>query len=413
MKKCSILPFLLMASAAFAQPKIHSITSFTVGNEKQKNVQLFDYQDNGLVVKQQSWEYKRVGSTPHLTGTFIQRFTIDKRLISDEHTYYYPDSFNLFFTFKTLNKFDKNGCLISEIDSVFDSNNKVEKVYAHTILTDAKCRILQETLRKHERLTTGELQSDSFETVKKFEYDSRDSLKTILFNYFYKGLPSPDFESGIRDYKRRADGKIIEIYSENICEFCTDLMDDKNRYFLDYNADGQVIMEKTTALRDKIVTTDSIFYVYNLDKQLIQETVFGFESNGKFQSKVTTEYDYYCDGLLKKRTHREEYYGAFQSLWNAFYTYTSAPNCDKKELLDFTIAPNPAQWQATIASDALFSADNTLTIYNVAGAIIQSHKINYRTNKFDFSTLDLINGTYLIRLTNDKNSVTKKLIVLH
>jgi Secretion system C-terminal sorting domain len=413
MKKYAILPFLFMAFVTFAQPKIHSITSFTVGKEKQKTVQLFDYQDNGLTVKQQSWEYKRVDSTPQLSGIFIQRFTNDKRLISDENTYFYPNSFNLFFTSKSANKFDKNGCFISKSDSVFDSNNKVESVYTNTILTDAKCRVLQETLRKYERLMTEKLEYDSFETVKKFEYDSRDSLKTIRFNYFYKGLSSTNFQSGILDYKRRGDGKIIEIYGENICEFCTDIMDYKNRYFIDYNTDGQVIMEKTTALRDKVVTTDSVFYVYNLDKQLIQKNKFGFEFNGRFQSKETTTYAYYCDGLLKKETIQDEYYGASQSIWHSFYTYTEASNCDRKELSDFTIAPNPAHWQATIASDALFSADNTLTIYNVAGAIIQTYKINYRTNKFDFSTLDLINGTYLIRLTNDKNSVTKKFVVLH
>ena len=108
MKKCLILPLLVMAYAAFAQPKIHSITSFRVGKEKQKTVQLFDYQDNGLTVKEQTWDYKRVDSTPRLVDERVQRFTINGQLVSQEDKI--SKATGLETVWKIDNTIDANGC---------------------------------------------------------------------------------------------------------------------------------------------------------------------------------------------------------------------------------------------------------------------------------------------------------------
>jgi hypothetical protein len=419
MKKCLTLPFLLMAFVAFAQPKIHSITSFQVGKEKQKNVQLFDYQDNGLTVRRQNWDYKRVDSTPRLLNETLQRFTINGQLVSQEDKI--PKPSGLETVWKIENTIDQNGCQTERRYTSLDKN-KPTRVITYSTKTNIRCRILEETLRKYELNRKGELEYDSFDIVKKFEYDSRDSLTKISFSYFDKGLISNNFSPGLIEYKRRADGKVTEIYGDNACEFCTDLLGSPYRIIYEYDSKGQVVLEKIYPSYGRgPKLQDSTLSAYNSKGKLSREVVFSYDPNGQLVFKKTSDYDYeyYCDDLLKGRTTRfesQDYFAfsrPFKATYKDMYTYTEGATCDKKDLLDFTIAPNPASFQAIISAEGLSSADYTLAIYSSAGALIHTYKVDYRTTTFDFSTANLVSGTYLVRLTNDKNSVSKKLIVVH
>ena len=419
MKKCFMLPFLFMAYAAFAQPKIHSITSFQIGKEKQKTVQLFDYQDNGLTVRQQNWDYKRVDSTPRLVSERLQRFTQNGQLVSQEDKT--PKATGLETTWKIDNTIDANGCP-TERRYTSLKDDKPTRIITYSTKTNARCRISEETLRKYELNRKGELAYDSFDIVKKFEYDTRDSLIKISFNYFYKGLISNSFSPGLIEYKRRADGKVIEIYENNNCEFCIDFYGNPYRHVFEYNTNGQLIMQKKLAsYRNPFQVQDSTVFSYNAKGKLSREVVSSFDLYGRLVEKKSFDYDYeyYCDDLLKSQITKLESlnYIVFSTLFKAtykdIYTYTEGAACDKKDGLDFTIAPNPAQFQAIITAEGLSSADYTLTIYSSAGALIQTYKVNYRTTAFDFPTANLASGTYLVRLTNDKNSVSKKLVVVH
>ncbi len=420
MKKCLIIPLLFTAFVAFAQPKIHSITSFKIGKEKQKTVQLFDYQDNGLTVKQQNWNYKRVDSTPRLVDETLQRFTVNGQLISQENKT--PKPSGLQTTWRIDNTIDANGCQ-TERRYTSLSNNKPTRTITYSTKTNIRCRISEETLRKYELNRKGELDFDSFEIIKKFEYDTRDSLIKISFNYFYKGLISNNFKPGFIEYKRRADGKVIEMYEDNNCEFCIDLLGNPYRGIYDYDSKGQVILEKIYSSYGRgLKLQDSTLFSYNSKGKLSQEVKFSFNSNAKLTSKQINnyDYDYYCDDLLKSQTTQYDhqyFYGLptdiFKGTAKSIYTYTEGATCDQKDGLDFTISPNPAQFQAIITAEGLSSADYTLTIYSSAGALIHTYKVNYRTTAFDFPTANLASGTYLVRLTNNKNSVSKKLVVVH
>ena len=419
MKKCLILPLLFMACVAFAQPKIHSITSFEIGKEKQKTVQLFDYQDNDLTIKRQNWDYKRVDSTPRLMDERVQRFTTNGQLVSQEDKI--PKPSGLETVWKIDNTVDANSCQ-TERRYMNLEKNKPTRIISYSTKTNIRCRISEETLRKYELNRKGELEYDSFEIVKKFEYDNRDSLTKINYNYFYKGLISNNFSPGFTEYKRRADGKLIELYEDNVCEFCRDLLGSPYRGIYDYDSKGQVVLEKIYSSYGRgLKLQDSTLFSYNSKGKLSREVRFSFDSNGKliFKKTLDYDYDYYCDDLLKSqimRLEEQDYYVfslPFKATYKDIYTYAEGSNCDKKDVLDFTISPNPAQFQAIITSEALSTADYTLTIYNLAGALIHTYKVDYRTTNFDFSTANLASGTYLVRLTNDENSVSKKLVVVH
>lgn len=413
--KCLTLQFLFMAYVAFTQPKVHSITSFQIGKEKQKTVQLFDYQDNGLTIKRQTWDYKRVDSTPRLVDEQVQRFTINGQLVSQENKI--PKPSGLQTVWKIDNTIDANGCQTERRYTSLE-NDKPTRIRTYSTKTNIRCRISEETLRRYELNNKGLLAYDSFDIVKTFEYDSRDSLKRINYNYFYKGLISNNFQPGFVEYTRRADGKVIEIYENNNCEFCIDLLGSPYRNIFEYNANAQLIMQKKLGNYSKpFQIQDSTVFSYDSKGKVSREVRFYFDNNGKidFKQIFDFDYDYYCDGLLKSQITQFEHQGfqPFKATCKTIYTYTEGSNCDKKDLLDVSISPNPAQFQAILSSEALSSANCTLTIYNSAGAVIQAYKIDYRTTSFDFSTADLASGTYLLRLTNDKNSVTKKLVVVH
>lgn len=418
--KCLTLQFLFMAFVAFAQPKIHSITSFQIGKEKQKTVQLFDYQDNDLTVKRQKWDYKRVDSTPRLVDEQVQRFTINGQLVSQENKI--PKPSGLQTVWKIDNTIDANGCQTERRYTSLE-NDKPTRIRTYSTKTNIRCRISEETLRRYELNNKGLLAYDSFDVVKIFEYDNRDSLKIIRFNYFHKGLISNNFQPGFVEYTRRADGKVIEIYEDNNCEFCIDLLGSPYRNIFEYNANGQLIMQKKLANYSKpFQIQDSTVFSYDSKGKVSREVRFYFDERGKLGSKEAVDYayDYYCDDALKSQTTQfdyESFYGLITNVLKAtsktIYTYTEGSTCDKKDGLDFMISPNPAQFQVIIASEALSSANCALTIYNSAGAVIQAYKIDYRTTSFDFSTADLASGTYSLRLTNDRNSVTKKLVVVH
>lgn len=415
MKKCFVLPLLFIAFAAFAQPKIHSITSFEIGKEKQKTVQLFDYQDNGLTVKRQNWDYKRVDSTPRLVDERVQRFTINGQLMSQEDKV--PKPSGLETVWKIDNTIDANGCQ-TERHYTSLKNDKPTRIITYSTKTNIRCRISEETLRRYELNQKGQLDFDSFEIVKKFEYDGRDSLVKINYNYFYKGVISNNFPAGFVEYKRRADGKVIEIYEDNNCEFCIDMLGSPYKNIFEYNANGQLIMQKKLAnYRRPFQIQDSTIFSYNSRGKLSREVGFYFDPNGRVEFKeiFDYDYDYYCDDLVKSQTTQVEYdaFRPFKGVFKSIYTYTEGATCDKKDVLDFTIAPNPASFQAIIAAEGLSSADYTLTIYSSAGTLIHTYKVDYRTTAFDFSTANLVSGTYLVRLINDKNSVSKKLVVVH
>ena len=419
MKKCFTLPLLFMAFAAFAQPKIHSITSFEIGKEKQKTVQLFDYQDNGLTVKRQNWDYKRVDSTPRLVDERLQRFTINGQLVSQEDKI--PKPSGLETVWKIENTIDANGCQ-TERRYISLENNKPTRVRTYSTKTNIRCRISEEMLRTYNLNNKGQLAYDSFDVVKKFEYDTRDSLIKISYTYFYKGLITNNFPRGFVEYKRRADGKVIEIYENNNCEFCTDFHGNPYSSTYDYNVNGQVVLTKVYASYGRgLQLRDSMRFSYNSKGKLSREVVVSFDPYGRLVEIKSFDYDYeyYCDDLLKSQITKLEslnfivFSRPFKATYKDFYTYTEGAACDKKDVLDFTIAPNPAQFQAILTAEGLSAADYTLTIYSSAGALIHTYKVDYRTTAFDFSTADLASGTYLVRLTNDKNSVSKKLVVVH
>jgi Secretion system C-terminal sorting domain len=405
MKKYATLSFVFMAFVAFAQPKIHSITNFSVGNGKRKMVQLFDYQDNGLTIRKQILFYTRTDSTPRLIGEQWQRFSNKGQLLSEEERYWD----NLIWPHRTKmeNKFNADGCLLESRFADLDSNNMETNVVTHFFKRNAQCQILEDTLKSYclPYPYKGTKLKECFIYVSKFEYDNHDSLIAVRdYNLSWVTLTFLDTTTRAAiTYKRRADGKLIEVYgTSSTCNSCY-----PTRIFYEYNSKGQMIVEKNLNIK-----SDSTIFLYNQEGKLTNKIQFNISWTDRIIPESYFNYDYYCDGLFKSETREfNTSFGFFSG--KTIYTYTEGPDCAKKDAFNFTISPNPVQWQAIISSEVLQSGNCTMIIYNMSGAVVRTYSINYRADKVDFSTIDLVAGTYFVRLSNDKNSVTKKLVVVH
>lgn len=76
----------------------------------------------------------------------------------------------------------------------------------------------------------------------------------------------------------------------------------------------------------------------------------------------------------------------------------------------FTVFPNPSKDIITIQLD-FAETDLNVDLINLVGKVIKSSKIFQGTTMSVFEIDDVYNGIYFVKIYNDKNSVTKKIII--
>jgi len=74
------------------------------------------------------------------------------------------------------------------------------------------------------------------------------------------------------------------------------------------------------------------------------------------------------------------------------------------------VYPNPASDYITISIDNVLGDDINLTIIDVQGKIVASEKMNTATHTIN--TTNLLNGTYMLRLSSNEASFLKKIVIL-
>ena len=169
---------------------------------------------------------------------------------------------------------------------------------------------------------------------------------------------------------------------------------------------------------------DSILYVGS-QYGIIQEFIIQYDSlkTGKFTLITNTFanlrdgynstidiYDINRDGILEYMIGNSRggitlYSNAdWDTIIPSKYILSVATNLEPK--VNVLIYPNPASEEVTISCDQLKS---NLKIYNLKGQLLYSKKItDYITT---ISLKEFESGMYIIRLDNDKNIVTKKLVI--
>jgi hypothetical protein len=416
MKKIGYIICLLFGAMSLsAQPKLYSVTSWNDFNPKRKVETVYSYNSNGQLETTEERLYMRLDSSPRLANRQVLRYDAQNRLLSEERlSNSYVKNKNLNFRDRTFteNTYNGNGCLVRSQWTVFiDGILTGQQTTENTV--NERCKTTQQ------RLTERYLQTDRnpmvFEErtpiIKTFSYDSNDSLIRIDYQVGSNTV-------GFHQFTRRTDGRIIEEYVYNaICFGYIDFDQYKDRFY--YNSDGQLagkvhLWTLNPLQNPNWFYSDSTVYTYKDNRITTSKQFWEYNSltNTYLYSDVyETRYDLYCDGLVKKITTGSSRQKEFSY---QLYKYIDSDNCPTfPDTKTFKIYPNPAIWLATIETDALFTANFKVSIFNTVGQEVASYDVDYRTPTFDFSTVNLIKGTYMVRLWNGEKVLSQKLMVSH
>ena len=90
----------------------------------------------------------------------------------------------------------------------------------------------------------------------------------------------------------------------------------------------------------------------------------------------------------------------------------AAPNGwnENENILSLNIFPNPAMNEVNISLENYLGGDFDLKLYNSIGELILVQKINSNLKRID--TKEIPNGVYTISISNEKNTIVKKLMIV-
>ncbi|MDD2488769.1 MAG: T9SS type A sorting domain-containing protein, partial [Bacteroidales bacterium] len=88
----------------------------------------------------------------------------------------------------------------------------------------------------------------------------------------------------------------------------------------------------------------------------------------------------------------------------------SGLNDIKNNKISATLYPNPTDNKAILEIEGLTNQYDVI-VYDLHGRTIKSYRLNLGEKKLEIDVKGFANGVYNIKIVNDKNSITKKLIV--
>ncbi len=94
-------------------------------------------------------------------------------------------------------------------------------------------------------------------------------------------------------------------------------------------------------------------------------------------------------------------------------TYTSTNSISEEEFnaMNINVFPNPASDLIAIQIIDLVKEDLTIELFDIAGKLIETKNIYKGTTIAFFETETLYNGTYILKLSDSKNSISKRVVV--
>lgn len=150
---------------------------------------------------------------------------------------------------------------------------------------------------------------------------------------------------------------------------------------------------------------------YNSQNQLSQVVkIYNtyWQNSLNFTDTLKTEYQYYCDSLLKQATEWKN--GSLNKRTHYYYQEDITCkqkdiNCDKE--VDIAISPNPTMDYIEISSPALESGAVSINIYNPIGQNLFSKIFDKRMNKYRINLSSFTDGIYMVTIQWDDHIVTK------
>ena len=152
------------------------------------------------------------------------------------------------------------------------------------------------------------------------------------------------------------------------------------------------------------VRVDSTAFYYNDADLLIKKEDFtSYYTNPTV--KRTTEYLYYCNGLLKREITGE---GSNRKT----YEYYGLAECDEEaKNAEILLFPNPSKGRFTLRSELLTTMNAQIQVYSILGQELYSEKVDHIASQKEIQLPDFPAGQYIVRLSNSKQQLSEKIII--
>ena len=216
-KTLFLLTFALVLGQMSAQSKIYSTTHFSSNSPKNSRTEYVHTYGDGIETIV-GWLYTRPDSAPNWVSSQTRRFDAQKRLLTNEfintskaaktniikrYKYFIENTYN-------------NGCLVRQQRSRFENDVLVQQ-YTIDSKNNARCQVVEDRLTAGFRISGSTQFQNYLQSVKTYTYDARDSITYIRYVY--------GSDSGYLSINRRlSDGKEEVIESNNVCDFCIDVL---------------------------------------------------------------------------------------------------------------------------------------------------------------------------------------------
>jgi hypothetical protein len=153
--------------------------------------------------------------------------------------------------------------------------------------------------------------------------------------------------------------------------------------------------------------SDSFAYHYDLQDRIFLEEKFT-QTHANEVRKLTTTYDYYCNGQLKSII------GGYDDNPNYRfdYRYFGGVDCPlEEEGKSLLLFPNPTAGKFTIQSNLLSNLTTTIQVFTILGQEVFSEKINQMSYQYQLDLSNFGKGNYIISVSNEEGRESEKLIV--
>lgn len=121
-------------------------------------------------------------------------------------------------------------------------------------------------------------------------------------------------------------------------------------------------------------------------------------------------YEYYCDGLLKKVNWVDEdgAPGAY-----TLYEYDVPTECEEEENLTLNVFPNPFTGKVIIESNLLNQKGAIVNLYDASGKLLFKNKIEDRLNQFELDLTVYGEQFFVLQIQTESKQISTKLIGLN
>ncbi|WP_458625944.1 T9SS type A sorting domain-containing protein [Winogradskyella sp. PC D3.3] len=242
-----------------------------------------------------------------------------------------------------------------------------------------------------------------------YSYNGSNQLTEEL--YQERNLANTGWENSNRSvYTYNGSGTVDE---ETYQEWDSNTTTWGNSERVTYIYSGSDVTEFTEDLWDGAAWEPDLKYniIYNTEGQMI-ELNSSYWDGSSYVLDGRTLFDYDSNGFIEEITEQDYNGSSWDNDYRTSYTYPacSSLSVSESEVFNFGFYPNPADRNLKISNSESIVGQLSYAIYDMSGRAVKSGQLD---NDKSISLAQMVNGVYLLKLNDNKRSVTKQFIVKH